>query len=324
MKVHIYLFEVKMINKMKVLSIVVPCYNEQTAIKIFYNEIIKVSKKLQPKVEFEIIFVDDGSRDNTLHAIKEISKQDVRVKYISFSRNFGKESAMYAGLKKAKGGLVAIMDVDLQDPPELLYDMYNCIINGECDCVAARRVTRKGEPLIRSFFARCFYSLVNKVSNTQIVDGARYYRLMTRQMVDSIISLKEYNRFSKGIFSWVGYNTKWIEYENVERVTGETKWSFWKLFIYSLDGIIAFSTAPLALASVAGILLCFLAFIFICIIIVKTLVFGDPVDGYPSLICVIMFIGGVQLFCIGILGQYIARIYLETKKRPLYIIKEES
>ena len=324
MKVHIYLFEVKMINEMKVLSIVVPCYNEQTAIKIFYNEIIKVSKKLQPKVEFEIIFVDDGSKDNTLHAIKEISEQDVRVKYISFSRNFGKESAMYAGLKKAKGDLVAIMDVDLQDPPELLYDMYNCIINEECDCVAARRVTRKGEPLIRSFFARCFYSLVNRVSNTQIVDGARDYRLMTRQMVDSIISLKEYNRFSKGIFSWVGYNTKWIEYENVERVTGETKWSFWKLFIYSLDGIIAFSTAPLALASVAGILLCFLAFIFICIIIVKTLVFGDPVDGYPSLICVIMFIGGVQLFCIGILGQYIARIYLETKKRPLYIIKEEN
>ena len=309
---------------MKLLSVVVPCYNEQEAMRIFYDEIIKVADQMKNDVNFEVIFVDDGSKDDTLKVARELSEKDDRIKYISFSRNFGKESAIYAGLEKAKGDFVATMDVDLQDPPKLLVDMYNSIINEGYDCVATRRVTRKGEPPIRSFFARCFYAIINKISDTEIVDGARDYRLMTRQMVDSIINLREYNRFSKGIFSWVGYKTKWLEYENVERSAGETKWSFWKLFIYSLEGIVAFSTAPLAVASIIGILFCLLAFIFICVIVVKTIAFGEPVAGYPSLICVITFIGGVQLFCIGILGQYLAKTYLETKKRPIYITKEEK
>ncbi len=309
---------------MKLLSVVVPCYNEQEAMRIFYDEIIKVADQMKNDVNFEVIFVDDGSKDDTLKVARELSEKDDRIKYISFSRNFGKESAIYAGLEKAKGDFVATMDVDLQDPPKLLVDMYNSIINEGYDCVATRRVTRKGEPPIRSFFARCFYAIINKISDTEIVDGARDYRLMTRQMVDSIINLREYNRFSKGIFSWVGYKTKWLEYENVERSAGETKWSFWKLFIYSLEGIVAFSTAPLAIASIIGILFCLLAFIFICVIVVKTITFGEPVAGYPSLICIITFIGGVQLFCIGILGQYLAKTYLETKKRPIYITKEEK
>lgn len=309
---------------MKLLSIVVPCYNEQDAMPIFYNEVFKVAEKMKNSVDFEIIFVDDGSNDNTLQVARDLSEKDNRIKYLSFSRNFGKESAIYAGLKKAAGDLVAIMDVDLQDPPELLIDMYNGIVNENYDCVATRRVTRKGEPPIRSLFARCFYSLINKISKTEIVDGARDYRLMTRQMADSILDLKEYNRFSKGIFSWVGYNTKWLEYENVERVAGETKWSFWKLLLYSLDGIVAFSTAPLAIASIVGFVLCVLAFILICIIVIKTLVWGDPAAGYPSMICAIMFIGGIQLFCIGILGQYLSKTYLEAKSRPIYITKEEK
>ena len=309
---------------MRLLSVVVPCYNEQEAMGIFYDEIVKVADQMKNDVNFEVIFVDDGSKDDTLKVARELSEKDDRIKYISFSRNFGKESAIYAGLEKAKGDFVATMDVDLQDPPKLLLDMYKSIINEGYDCVATRRVTRKGEPPIRSFFARCFYAIINKISDTEIVDGARDYRLMTRQMVDSIINLKEYNRFSKGIFSWVGYKTKWLEYENVERSAGETKWSFWKLFIYSLEGIVAFSTAPLAIASIIGILFCFLAFIFICVIVVKTIVFGEPVAGYPSLICIITFIGGIQLFCIGILGQYLAKTYLETKRRPIYITKEEK
>ena len=309
---------------MKLLSVVVPCYNEQEAMRIFYDEIIKVADQMKNDVNFEVIFVDDGSKDDTLKVARELSEKDDRIKYVSFSRNFGKESAIYAGLEKAKGDFVATMDVDLQDPPKLLVDMYNSIINEGYDCVATRRVTRKGEPPIRSFFARCFYAIINKISDTEIVDGARDYRLMTRQMVDSIINLREYNRFSKGIFSWVGYKTKWLEYENVERSAGETKWSFWKLFIYSLEGIVAFSTAPLAVASIIGILFCLLAFIFICVIVVKTIAFGEPVAGYPSLICVITFIGGIQLFCIGILGQYLAKTYLETKRRPIYITKEEK
>lgn len=309
---------------MKLLSVVVPCYNEEEVMPIFYNEIIKVVDKLKTFVNFEIIFIDDGSKDDTLQVSKALSEKDNRVKYVSFSRNFGKESAIYAGLEKAKGDFVAIMDVDLQDPPALLIDMYRSIVDESYDCVSTRRVNRKGEPPIRSFFARCFYSLINKISKTEIVDGARDYRLMTRQMVESILSLKEYNRFSKGIFSWVGYKTKWVEYENVERAAGETKWSFWKLLLYSLEGIVAFSTAPLAIASVAGMILCVVAFVFICVIVGKTLILGDPVSGYPSLICTIMFIGGIQLFCIGILGQYLAKTYLETKDRPIYITKEES
>ena len=307
---------------MSLLSLVVPCYNEQEAIPLFYKEILKVSKEFEESLEFEVIFVDDGSKDHTLQVIKDLN--DKRVKYISFSRNFGKESAMYAGLEKSKGDFVAIMDVDLQDPPKLLLDMYKGITEGGYDCVATRRVTRKGEPPIRSFFARCFYSLINKISDTEIIDGARDYRLMTRQMVNSILDMKEYNRFSKGIFSWVGYNIKWLEYENIERAAGETKWSFWKLFVYSLDGIVAFSTAPLSIASFIGMIFCLFSFVFICIIVAKTLIWGETVQGYPSIMCAMIFIGGIQLLCIGILGQYLSKNYLETKKRPIYIAKEES
>lgn len=309
---------------MKLLSVIVPCYNEQEAIPIFYNEIIKIAEKMKGSADFNIIFVDDGSKDATLQVARDLSYKDNRVKYVSFSRNFGKEAAIYAGLEKTKGDFVAIIDVDLQDPPDLLIDMYNGIVSEGYDCVATRRVTRKGEPPIRSFFAKCFYSLINKISKTEIVDGARDYRLMTKQMVLSILSLKEYNRFSKGIFSWVGYKTKWLEYENVERVAGETKWSFWSLLLYSLDGIIAFSTAPLAIASVSGMIFCAIAFLLICVIVAKTLIWGDPVAGYPSMICAIMLIGGIQLFCIGILGQYLSKTYLETKNRPIYITKEEK
>lgn len=309
---------------MKLLSVVVPCYNEQDAMKYFYDEITQVAEKMKDKLEFEVIFVDDGSSDKTLDVAKYLADKDRRIKYISFSRNFGKESAIFAGLDKSLGDYVVTMDVDLQDPPSLIPEMYGCIKDEGYDCVGTRRVTRKGEPLIRSFFARKFYAIINKISNTEIVDGARDYRFMTRQMVDSILRLKEYNRFSKGIFSWVGFKTKWLEYENVERVAGETKWSFWKLFLYSIDGIVAFSTAPLSVASIAGILMCLIAFIIICVVVIKTLIWGDPVGGYPSLICVVTFIGGVQLFCVGILGQYLAKAYLETKNRPIYITKEEN
>ena len=309
---------------MSLMSLVVPCYNEQDAIPLFYKEIKRIKNNFEDSIGIEIIFVDDGSKDNTLQVVRELSTKDEMVKYISFSRNFGKESAMYAGLEKSKGEFIAILDVDLQDPPGLLIDMYKGITEEGYDCVATRRVTRKGEPPIRSFFARCFYLLINKISNTEIVDGARDYRLMTRQMVDSILKMNEYNRFSKGIFSWVGYKTKWLEYENVKRVAGETKWSFWKLLIYSLDGIVAFSTTPLAIASIMGIMLFLVALVFVGIIVVKTLVWGEPVSGYPSLMCTIMFIGGIQLLCIGILGQYLSKTYLETKKRPIYIVKEEN
>lgn len=309
---------------MKLLSVIVPCYNEQDTITIFYHEIIKIVEEMDDSVNFEIIFIDDGSCDNTLQIAKDLHLKDHRVKYLSFSRNFGKEAAMYAGLKKSKGDFIAIMDVDLQDPPKLLIEMYYGITKEGYDCVATKRATREGEPFIRSVFSKFFYSFINKISKTEIVDGARDYRLMTRQMVDSILELGEYNRFSKGLFAWVGYQTKWLKYDNIERVAGQTKWSFWKLLIYSLDGIIAFSTTPLAIASIAGILLCFFSFILICIVVVKTLIWGDPVAGYPSLICAITFIGGIQLFCTGILGQYLSKTYLETKNRPIYISKEES
>lgn len=309
---------------MDLISVVVPCFNEQESIPIFYDEINKIEYKMKNKVNFEIIFVDDGSKDDTLEVAKKLNKIDKKVKYISFSRNFGKEAAMLAGLEKSKGDYVAIMDVDLQDPPNLLIDMYEGIVNDGFDCVATRRATRKGESRIRSFFAKKFYSIINKISKTEIVDGARDYRLMTRQMVNSILSIKEYNRFSKGIFSWVGFKTKWIEYENVERVAGNTSWSFWSLFLYALEGIVAFSTVPLAISSILGFILCILAFIWIGVIIVKTLIWGDPVDGYPSLVCLITFMGGIQLFCVGILGQYLSKVYLETKKRPIYLIKEET
>lgn len=305
---------------MKKISIVVPCYNEQEVINLFYKEIQKIKKDFSD-VKFEIIFVNDGSKDKTLELMRELSKND-DVRYISFSRNFGKEAAMYAGLEASTGDYVAIMDADLQDPPALLHEMYEILESGEYDSVATRRVTRKGEPVIRSFFARLYYKIINKISKTEIVDGARDFRLMTRQMVNAVLEVKEYNRFSKGIFSWVGFRTKWLEYENVERAAGETKWSFWKLFLYSLDSIVAFSTVPLSIASVMGILFCFIAFLMIIFVIVRTLIYGDPTSGWPSMVCIMFFIGGVQLLCIGIIGQYLSKAYLEVKKRPIYIVAE--
>lgn len=310
----------------KLISIIVPCYNEQEALPIFYDEMCKVASSMMVKfpVDFEFLFIDDGSKDKTLSMIKDLSSKDRRVKYISFSRNFRKEAAIYAGFENAAGDYIAMMDADLQDPPSLLSDMYELLQDGEYDCIGTRRMNRKGEPPIRSFFARCFYRLINKISRTEIVDGARDFRLMTRQMADAVLEMQEYNRFSKGIFGWVGFRTKWLEYENIERVAGDTKWSFWKLFLYSLDGIIAFSTAPLSIASVFGMLFIVVAFILIMVIIIKTLLFGDPAAGYPSMMCVLFFIGGLQLFSIGILGQYLSKTYLETKHRPIYIIRETN
>ena len=309
---------------MKKISIIIPCYNEEEAIPFFYKEIDKISKTI--KYNFEFIFVNDGSKDNTIGIIKNYSKKDKRVKYIHFSRNFGKEAAMYAGMEYSTGDYVAIMDADLQDPPALLPEMLNILEdeNNDYDCVGTRRVTRIGEPPIRSFFARMFYKIINKLSKIEMVDGARDYRLMSRQMVNSILELKEYNRYSKGLFQFVGFNTKWLEYENIERVAGVTKWSFWRLFIYALEGIIAFSTAPLAISSIAGILFCLIAFLIIIFIIVKTLIFGDPTSGWPSLVCIIFFVSGIQLFCIGIIGQYLSKTYLETKNRPIYIVKDTN
>ncbi|SHN51943.1 Glycosyltransferase involved in cell wall bisynthesis [Butyrivibrio hungatei DSM 14810] len=309
---------------MKILSIIVPCYNEQENIVDFYDELLKNEAYFKSHdVDMEIIYVNDGSKDGTVAEVKKLHERDERVHLINFSRNFGKESAMIAGLERAKGDFVAIMDCDLQDPPALLPQMYEAIVNDGYDSVATRRVSRKGEPPIRSFFARMFYRIINRMSKTEIVDGARDYRLMTRQFVDAVLSMGEYNRFSKGIFGWVGFKNKWIEFENVERQKGETKWSFWKLFLYALDGIVAFSTAPLAIASFMGVLFCLLAFIFIIFIIVRKLMFGDPTSGWPSLVCIISLVSGVQLFCIGIVGQYLSKTYLEVKKRPLYIVKEE-
>ena len=308
---------------MEKISVVVSCYNEEKALPLFYEEMERVRKKdFEGIVEFEYIFVNDGSKDNTLKIIKELNQKDPKVRYISFSRNFGKEAAMYAGLEAAEGDYVTLMDADLQDPPALLKQMYDAIKNEGYDSVGTRRVTRKGEPPIRSFFARMFYKIINKMSNIEMVDGARDYRLMKRQVVDSIISLKEYNRYSKGLFSFVGFDTKWIEYENVERVAGETKWSFWKLFKYALEGITAFSTTPLIFSSIVGLIFCLVAFIAIIFIIVKTLVYGDPTAGWPSMACIIVFVSGIQLFTIGIIGQYLSKTYLEVKRRPIYIIKE--
>ena len=309
---------------MKKISIIVPCYNEEQAIPFFYDEITKIAEEM--KNNFEFIFINDGSKDKTIEVIKEYSKKDKRVKYIHFSRNFGKEAAMLAGLKLSTGDYVAIMDADLQDPPSLLPQMLNILEdpNNDYDCVGTRRVTRKGEPPIRSLFARMFYKIINKMSKIEMVDGARDYRLMSRQMVDSILELGEYNRYSKGLFQFVGYNTKWLEYENVERVAGETKWSFWKLFLYAIEGIVAFSTAPLAISSIAGIIFCIISFIMIIVIILKTIIFGDPTSGWPSLVCIIFFVSSIQLFCLGIIGQYLSKTYLETKKRPIYIIKETN
>lgn len=309
--------------KKEKISVIVSCYNEQESIPYFYEEITKISKKMKD-LDFEYLFVNDGSKDNTLKIVKELAEKDDRVKYVSFSRNFGKEAAMYAGLKYADGDYITLMDADLQDPPALLPEMYRLIKEEGYDSVGTRRVTRKGEPPIRSFFARCFYKLINKMSKVEMVDGARDYRLMTRQVVDSITSLEEYNRYSKGLFSFAGYNTKWLEYENIERVAGETKWSFWKLFKYAIEGIVAFTTVPLSMASIFGILFCFFALVAIILIIIRTCCFGDPVAGWPSLVCIILMVSGVQLLCLGIMGQYLAKTYLETKKRPVYIVKETN
>ena len=310
----------------ELISIIVPCFNEEQSIPLFMEETEKVINDMKENfnLSFEYIFIDDGSKDNTPKIMKEFSTKLDNFRYIIFSRNFGKEAGLYAGLSASKGDYVVVMDADLQDPPYLLKEMYLTIKKEEFDCVATRRTNRKGEPKIRSFFARMFYKLINKISDANIVDGARDYRLMTRNMVDSILSVSEYNRFSKGIFGWVGFNTKWIEYENTKRVAGETKWSFWKLFLYSLDGIIAFSTMPLAISSVMGLIFCIISLLMILVIIAKTLIFGDPVAGYPSLVCIIFLIAGIQLFCMGIQGQYLAKTYLETKKRPIYIAKEKN
>lgn len=308
---------------MKLLSVIVPCYNEEENIRDFYDELFKNESFFREKeIDVEVIYVDDGSRDKTVAEIKKLHEEDARVRMVSFSRNFGKEAAVYAGLQKARGDLVVMMDADLQDPPSLLPEMYGYIEEGY-DSVATRRVTRKGEPPVRSFFARMFYRIMNKISRTEIVDGARDYRLMTRQVVDAILSMTEYNRFTKGIFGWVGYETKWLEYENIERRKGETKWSFWKLFVYSLEGITAFSTVPLTIAAVLGAFFCILAFGMILFTIIRTLIFGDPTSGWPSLVCIILLVSGVQLFCLGIVGQYLSKTYMEVKKRPIYLVKED-
>ncbi len=308
---------------MKLLSVIVPCYNEEENIRDFYDELCKNKDFFcEKQIALEIIYVDDGSRDQTVSEVKKLHEVDGRVRLVSFSRNFGKEAAIYAGLQKCSGDLAVLMDADLQDPPSLLPEMYSYIEQGY-DSVATRRVTRKGEPVIRSFFARMFYRLMNRISKTEIVDGARDYRLMTRPVVDAILSMSEYNRFTKGIFGWVGYETKWLEYENVERKKGETKWSFWKLFLYSLEGIMAFSTVPLTIASVVGVFFCLLAFVMIIVTIVRKLLFGDPTSGWPSLVCIIMMVSGVQLFCLGIVGQYLSKTYMEVKRRPIYLVREE-
>ena len=309
------------------MSVVVPCYNEEKSIVNFYRKFIEVYEnnlKKEHDLFYELIFVDDGSRDNTLNILKDLAGDDENVKYISFSRNFGKEAALFAGLRKSKGDYVVTMDVDLQDPPSLLPLMFDSLLNEDYDSIATRRVSRKGEPMIRSFFARGFYRFFNFISRIDLVDGARDYRLMSRQVVDSILELNEYNRFSKGIFNWVGYKTKWLEYENIERVEGESHWSLWSLFKYSIEGIVAFSTVPLSISTLLGIIFSIVSFIFIILIILKRLFFGDAVQGWTSTICIILLLGGIQLFSIGILGKYLEKVYAESKNRPIYIIKEDN
>ncbi|MFH6701392.1 glycosyltransferase family 2 protein [Streptococcus suis] len=305
------------------ISVIVPCFNEEEAIHYFYDAMEKVRKEMGE--QFEYIFVNDGSKDRTLTVLRQLSGQDRAVRYLSFSRNFGKEAALYAGLQAAQGELVTVMDVDLQDPPEMLMEMKAMLDgNPDLDCVGTRRVSRDGEPPIRSFFAKLFYKLMNKISQVEVVDGARDFRLMRRHMVDAILSVSEYNRFSKGIFAWVGFETEYLPYENVERVAGETSWSFWKLLSYSIEGIINFSDTPLNIASYTGFFTFLLSLVLMVFVVFKTLVFGDPTIGWPSTICIILFLGGLQLMTIGILGKYLAKVFLETKKRPIYIVKEKS
>ncbi|MGO0054213.1 glycosyltransferase family 2 protein [Streptococcus suis] len=305
------------------ISVIVPCFNEEEAIPYFYDAMEKVRKEMGE--QFEYIFVNDGSKDGTLTVLRQLSGQDRAVRYLSFSRNFGKEAALYAGLQAAQGELVTVMDVDLQDPPEMLMEMKAMLDgNPDLDCVGTRRVSRDGEPQIRSFFAKLFYKLMNKISQVEVVDGARDFRLMRRHMVDAILSVSEYNRFSKGIFAWVGFETEYLPYKNVERVAGQTSWSFWKLLSYSIEGIINFSDTPLNIASYTGFFTFLLSLVLMVFVVFKTLVFGDPTIGWPSTICIILFLGGLQLMTIGILGKYLAKVFLETKKRPIYIVKEKS
>lgn len=304
-------------------SLIVPCYNEEKALPSFWKEAKTVTDQLTDYA-FEFIFVDDGSRDGTLSLLRELAAADSRVKYISFSRNFGKEAAMYAGFSHAKGEYTAVMDADLQDPPSLLPELLRAVTEEGFDSAATRRVTRKGEPPIRSFFARMFYRIINHMSDVDIVDGARDFRLMNRKFLDALLALKERNRFSKGLFGWVGFKTKWIEFENVERVAGETKWSFWKLFKYSIEGIVAFTTVPLVLASFVGFLFCMISLASTIFIFVRKLLFGDPVSGWASTACIITFLGGIQLFFLGVFGQYLAKAYTEVKNRPLYLIGESN
>ncbi len=307
---------------MKKISIVVPCHNEESSIPLFYEEVNKIAKEMKKKTTFEFIFVNDGSKDKTLEELRKLAKQDSKVRYISFSRNFGKESAMYAGLEASTGDYVTTMDADLQDPPALLKEMFDILETGEYDCVATKSTNRKGYSFLRKIFTKWFYQLIGKISNIEMVPGARDFRLMTRQMIDAVLSMKEYNRYSKGLFSFVGFETKWIDFELEERVAGKTNFNFGKLFAYALEGIVAFSTAPLVFAALVGMFFCLIAVILIIIIITKTLIWGDPVGGWPSMACIMFLVGGVQLFCTGIIGEYLSKTYLETKNRPIYIIKE--
>lgn len=307
----------------EMISLIVPCYNEEKALPHFWREVSAVMVKMN-YLDFEVIFVNDGSKDGTLELLRGLAKEDRRAKYLSFSRNFGKEAAMYAGLQHAAGDYAAVMDADLQDPPALLEEMYRAVTQEGYDSAATRRVTRRGEPPVRSFFARMFYRLINKMADVEIVDGARDFRLMNRKFLNALLELKEYNRFSKGLFGWVGFKTKWIEFENVERVAGETKWSFWKLFLYSIEGIVAFTTVPLTLASIVGFILCLVALCSTVFIVVRKLLFGDPVSGWASTASIITFIGGIQLFFMGIFGQYLAKAYTEIKNRPIYIVAEQG
>ena len=310
---------------MKLLSIVVPCYNEQEVLPLFYDKITEVMtgmKSEHPELDYEVVFINDGSKDKTLEGLRKYARMDERIRYISFSRNFGKEAGMFAGLEASKGDYVVVMDADLQHPPEFLPQMYEYVSSGEYDCATTRRVDRDGESKVRSWFARKFYQIMNKISQTEIVDGAQDYRFMTRQMVDAILSMREYNRFSKGIFSWVGFRTKYIEIKNVERAAGTTAWSFWGLFKYSLEGIVAFSTAPLAIASLLGIISCAIAVIMAIVTVIQKLAFGNPTSGYPTIVCLILLFGGLQLFTTGILGQYLAKTYMECKNRPIYLVQE--
>lgn len=306
---------------MKKISIIVPCYNEEQTIPLFYEEITKVANTMN-NVEFEYLFINDGSKDKTLPILRDLSKKDEKVRYISFSRNFGKEAGMYAGLENATGDYIAVMDADLQDPPSLLPKMLPYLEKKEYDCIATKSTSRNGYSFLRKFFTKWFYIIIGKISKTEMIPGARDFRLMTRQMVDAILSMKEYNRYSKGLFSFVGFDTKWIEFENQERSAGNSKFNFKSLFSYAIEGIVAFSTTPLVFAALLGMIFCLIAFIMIVVIIVKTLVWGDPVSGWPSLVCIVFLVGGVQLFCTGIIGEYLSKAYLETKKRPIYIVKE--